>query len=134
MLRLQEAEWYYHEKTNYHKINCAEKPDNSLDVDGVKYTKSSFNNRIITYLVENNNKNNLILQNFLTEIIDKIIKFLSDEIKKYESIIFNMDEDNCIIKVKKHQTKMSILSIHSTRDDILNSYNEQCDVIIKKMS
>ena len=66
-------------------------------------------------------------------------------IKKYESIKFNLelfceymlikdDEDNCMIEIKSHQTKMNILITYSTSNDILNTYNEQCDVIIKKMS
>ena len=47
-----------------------------MDVDGIKWY-----DRIIIHLrvVENNNKNNLIPENFLTEIGDKIIKLLSDD-------------------------------------------------------
>ena len=51
--------WYYHKRTNEHKLKCTEKPSSGLDVYGVKCMKSSFNNRIITYLVENNNKNKI---------------------------------------------------------------------------
>ena len=49
-----------------------------------------------------------------------------------ENSLIEDEEDNCLIEVKSHQTKMSILSISSTRDNILNTCNEQYDVIIKR--
>ena len=67
-----------------------------------------------------------------------LIKLLSDVNKNLELFCEYMltkdDENNCLIEVNSHQTKMSILGIYSTRDDILNTYNDLCDVIIKNMS
>ena len=61
--------WYYHKRTNDHKLKCAEKAYNGSDADGVKCIQSSFINRIITYLVEYNNKINLISENFLILLV-----------------------------------------------------------------
>lgn len=138
--------WPYHKRTNEHKINCSKRLDDDHDDDGnLKCIKSSFNNHIVSYLIENVNKTELIPENFLAVIREKVIRLLCKHIQKHGNIKFNMelfgeytlikeDEDSCTIDVKSHQTKMIILGMYSTREDILDIYNEQCNVIVKKMS
>lgn len=144
--------WSYHKRTNEHKYNCSKRSDkdDDDDVDNLKCMKSSFSNRIATYLIENENENELIPDSFLASIREKVIRLLCNHIQKHENIKFNIelfaeyilikeDDDvgvgnSSMIDIKSHQTKMIILGMYSTRDHILNIYNEQCDVIVKKMS
>ena len=66
-----------------------------------------FNNRIITYSIENNNETNLIPENFLSGIKFKAVKLLSNMIQKNINIKFNLEifceymlvkeEENCAI-------------------------------------
>lgn len=140
---IPKANWHYHVRTNQHKINCAKICN---DVDEIKYIKSVFNHRIITYLIKNNNKSDLIPENFLSDIKYKVVELLRNMTQKFLSIKFNLEifceymlvkeeQESCTIEVKSHQTKMSIVNLSSsTTEDILNIYNEQCDNIIKKMS
>lgn len=135
--------WSYHKRTNVHKINCSKR--SGRDDDNLKCIKSSFSNRIVSYLIENENKNDLIPESFLASIREKVLRLLCNQIKKHDNIKFNIelfaeyilvkeDDDSSMIDIKSHQTKMAILGMYSTREHILDIYNEQCDVIVKKMS
>ena len=60
---------FQHIPTNAHKLNCSGKirNDNGVIIDDneVKCLTSVFENRIITYSIENSNEENLIPENFL---------------------------------------------------------------------
>ena len=109
---------HYHIRTNAHKHNCFDKilNDNGVNIDNdeVKCFRSVFKNRIITYSIENNNEENLIPENFLSEIKFKVTKLLNNMIRKHDNIKFNLDifseymlvnkeENLCCIEVKSHQ-------------------------------
>lgn len=143
---ISNTKWHNHIRTNMHKTNSAEKTEKYNNYDGsLKCIKSVFNNRIITYLIENSNETDLIPENFLYTIRGNVIELLYNVTQEYSSVKFNIelfceymlvkeDHDTCTIEVKSHQTKMVILSISTTSDDIIDLYNEQCNNIIKKMS
>ena len=40
--------------------------------------------------------------------------------------------DACMVNVKPYQTKMIILRMFSTKENVRNNYNEQCTVIVKR--
>ena len=78
---IPKTNWHYCIRENAHKRNCARKirnVDNGVDIDDdeVKCVRSVFNNRIITYSIENNNETNLIPENFLSGIKFKVVKLV----------------------------------------------------------
>ncbi|XP_065370870.1 uncharacterized protein LOC135963015 [Calliphora vicina] len=132
--------WPHHLRTNAHKDNCVKQFNKD-----VKCINSIFKNRIATYLFENENRNNLIPENFLRSIKDKIIEMLKDMLQKHTNIKFNIElfckymlvkveDETCTIDIKSHQTKMSIINSTATTDDLSQLYSYHSDIIIQKMS
>lgn len=138
-LVVRKSMWKGHIRSNVHKEKSIIWDDN-----GMKVVESSYKNRIVTYVIDNDNKDNLIPEKFLNAKKEKVLKVLRDNIVKHGSIKYNYSllckyqlrkidfevEEMCIA----HQTKMQIVTQTMLDVESLDKfYNENLNTIIAKM-
>lgn len=132
--------WIYHQRTNKHKDNCLKIVD---EINNIKCLDACFNNRITTFRFKNNNMDNLNPELFFNNIKDNVACVLKDHLQKHTSLKFNFellceymkmkDDEEPIITIILHQTKMHILSLTNHMNDIERFYANKCEIIMQKM-
>lgn len=95
-VQVKKNEWTAHVRTNIHKKNCMYSVNNN-----VKCINSMFNNRIETYVLENDEPKDLIIEHFFEKHLNELTELLQKSIDKHKSITFNFELFCKYIQIKK---------------------------------
>lgn len=111
-------EWLYHLRTLKHRLNAAVETD-----QGLKCVKSIFNERIETYLCENETEELQSPKEFMVIVKGKVIKLLESMIEKHNCFKFNLELFAEYVKISKN-----------TCQEVDNEYGMNIDLSVKSFN
>ena len=102
--------------------------------NNVKCINSMFNNRIETYVLENDEPKDLIIEHFFEKHLNELTELLQKSIEKHESIKFNFELFCKYIQIKENIEEFAILSHQTLMTEAFMENSNVGDIIKEKFS
>ncbi|XP_050340230.1 uncharacterized protein LOC126766507 [Bactrocera neohumeralis] len=131
-IQVKENLWVAHVRTNMHKKNCMFSVNSNNN--NIKCINSMFTNRIETYVIENNQPNDLIVENFFEKHLNELSELLQKSIEKHESIKFNFELFCKYIQIKENIEEFAIMSHQTVMTEAFMENNNVIDIIKEKFA